>query len=338
MTQHAPSPASPAAGPAPLLEVADLSVSIGGMPIINKVSLTLNEGEVVGLVGESGSGKSVSSLAIMRLLPKEAAITASRLRLLGEDLLQATERRCEQLRGSAIAMIFQEPMTALNPVLTVGEQIIETVIRHEGVGRRVARARAIDALGRVGIPAAAQRVDDYPHQMSGGMRQRAMIAVALACQPRVLIADEPTTALDVTIQAQILELLQDLQEEYRMGTVMITHDLGVVSSFADRVMIMYSGRVIEEAPAGAVFDAPRHPYTRGLLASIPSSEVDTDRLYAIPGTVPPAFDPPPGCRFEPRCAHAAAGCRLAQPALLACGPDHRAACLRLDEITPAGAP
>ncbi|QCP88350.1 ABC transporter ATP-binding protein (plasmid) [Cereibacter sphaeroides] len=338
MTQHPPSLASPVAGPAPLLEVADLSVRIGGVPIIDKVSMTLREGEVVGLVGESGSGKSVSSLAIMRLLPKEAEITASRLRLLGEDLLQASERRYEQLRGSAIAMIFQEPMTALNPVLTVGEQIIETVIRHEGVGRRVARARAIDALGRVGIPASAQRVDDYPHQMSGGMRQRAMIAVALACQPRVLIADEPTTALDVTIQAQILELLQDLQEEYRMGTVMITHDLGVVSSFADRVMIMYSGRVIEEAPAGAAFDAPRHPYTRGLLASIPSSEVDTDRLYAIPGTVPPAFDPPPGCRFEPRCAHAAAGCRLAQPALLACGPDHRAACLRLDEITPAGAP
>lgn len=312
----------------PLLEVENLAVSIGGLPIVNGVSLTLHEGEVVGIVGESGSGKSVSSLAIMRLLPKQAKITADKMLLMGEDLLQTNEKRYEEIRGSSISMIFQEPMTALNPVLTVGEQIIETVRRHEGLSRRAARVRAIDALGRVGIPAPAQRVDDYPHQMSGGMRQRAMIAMALACQPRVLIADEPTTALDVTIQAQILELLQDLQEEYRMGTIMITHDLGVMSSFADRVLIMYAGRVVEAAKAMDVFETPAHPYTRGLLASIPSSEVDTDRLYAIPGTVPPPFDQPPGCRFEPRCSHAIAACREALPPLAESSSGHLSACIR----------
>ncbi|EKF18633.1 ABC transporter ATP-binding protein [Nitratireductor pacificus] len=311
-----------------LLDVRDLCVSFGDLPIVNGVSFTLHEGEVVGIVGESGSGKSVSSLAIMRLLPRQARITASRLEFMGEDLLSASERRYEELRGAAISMIFQEPMTALNPVLTVGEQIVETVRRHEGVSRRIARQRALDALGRVGIPAAAQRLDDYPHQMSGGMRQRAMIAMALACNPRVLIADEPTTALDVTIQAQILELLQDLQEEFRMGTVMITHDLGVVSSFTDRVMIMYAGQVVEDAPAQNVFSGPRHPYTEGLLASIPSSEEDTERLYAIPGTVPPPFDLPPGCRFEPRCSDARPPCRTARPRLIACGEDHMAACIR----------
>ncbi|MEO1987117.1 MAG: ABC transporter ATP-binding protein [Martelella sp.] len=311
-----------------MLDVRDLCVSFGDLPVVNGVSFTLHEGEVVGIVGESGSGKSVSSLAIMRLLPRHTRITASRLQFMGEDLLSASERRYEELRGAAISMIFQEPMTALNPVLTVGDQIIETVRRHEGISRKLARRRALDALGRVGIPAAAQRIDDYPHQMSGGMRQRAMIAMALACNPRVLIADEPTTALDVTIQAQILELLQDLQEDYRMGTVMITHDLGVVSSFADRVMIMYAGQVVEDAQARDIFGDPRHPYTEGLLASIPSSETDTERLYAIPGTVPPPFDLPPGCRFAPRCAHARPPCQDARPKLIGCGADHLAACIR----------
>ena len=311
-----------------LLEVHDLCVSFGSLPIVTGISFSLRAGEVVGIVGESGSGKSVSSLAIMRLLPRHARITAQRLTLMGEDLLSAGERRYEELRGAVMSMIFQEPMTALNPVLSVGEQIIETIRRHEGLSRRLARRRAIDALARVGIPAPAQRVDDYPHQMSGGMRQRAMIAMALACNPRVLIADEPTTALDVTIQAQILELLQDLQEEYRMGTVIITHDLGVVSSFTDRVMIMYAGQVVEAADAESVFGAPRHPYTEGLLASIPSSEQDTKRLYAIPGTVPPPFDLPPGCRYEPRCAYAREPCREAPPPLIPCGPGHLAACIR----------
>lgn len=312
----------------PLLDIRNLRVSIGRVPIVDGISFSLHEGEVVGIVGESGSGKSVSSLALMRLLPRHASIRADRLTLLGEDLLAASERRYEQLRGAVMSMIFQEPMTALNPVLTVGEQVMETVRRHEGLTRRAARQRAIDVLARVGIPAPAQRVDDYPHQLSGGMRQRAMIAIALACNPRVLIADEPTTALDVTIQAQILELLQDLQEEYRMGTIMISHDLGVVSSFTDRVMIMYAGQVVEDAAADQVFDRPCHPYTEGLLASIPSSEEEVERLNTIPGTVPPLFDLPPGCRFEPRCGYARMPCRQGQPRLVEYAPDHRAACIR----------
>ncbi|MBW3095690.1 ABC transporter ATP-binding protein [Pseudohoeflea coraliihabitans] len=312
----------------PLLEVRNLKVAFGAVPVVSGVSFTVHQGEVVGIVGESGSGKSVSALALMRLLPRHAHISAERMNFCGEDLLSADRRRYEQLRGADIAMIFQEPMTALNPVLTVGEQIAETLRRHERLGRRQARARAIDALARVGIPAPARRVDDYPHQMSGGMRQRAMIAMALACQPRVLIADEPTTALDVTIQAQILELLQDLQEEFQMGTVMITHDLGVVSSFADRVMIMYAGQVVEDASAAQAFASPKHPYTEGLLASIPLSQSDVDRLYAIPGAVPPPFDLPPGCRFEPRCAASRPPCREARPVLYPCGDDHRVACIR----------
>ncbi|WP_173934339.1 ABC transporter ATP-binding protein [Chelativorans sp. Marseille-P2723] len=312
----------------PVLEVQNLRVSIGRTTIVDGVSFSLSEREVVGIVGESGSGKSVSSLALMRLLPRHAMIEADKLTLMGENLLAASERRYEQLRGAVMSMIFQEPMTALNPVLTVGEQVIETVRRHQGMSRSQARRYAIDILARVGIPAPSQRVDDYPHQLSGGMRQRAMIAIALACNPRVLIADEPTTALDVTIQAQILELLQDLQEEYRMGTIMISHDLGVVSSFTDRVLIMYAGKVVEDAAAEEMFERPRHPYTEGLLASIPSSEEDVERLYAIPGTVPPPFDLPPGCRFEPRCRHARPPCSEAQPSLMECAPDHRAACIR----------
>jgi peptide/nickel transport system ATP-binding protein len=328
-------PPTPQPGPvsgtdtAPLLEVVNLRVRFGALPVVDGVSFTLNSGEVLGIVGESGSGKSVSALALMRLLPKQATITADRLTFMGEDLLSASERRYEGLRGASMAMIFQEPMTALNPVLTIGSQIMETVRRHTGADRRQARARALDALKRVGIPAADQRIDEYPHQMSGGMRQRVMIAMALACTPRVLIADEPTTALDVTIQAQILELLQDLQEEYRMGTVMITHDLGVVSSFADRVMIMYAGQVVEQAAAADLFGAPAHPYTEGLLASIPSTETDVARLYTIRGMVPPPFAFPPGCRFAPRCDHARPVCATARPGLLALrGTDHAAACIR----------
>jgi peptide/nickel transport system ATP-binding protein len=221
-------------------------------------------------------------------------------------------------------------MTALNPVLTIGRQITETIRRHTGASAAQARVQALDALKRVGIPAADQRIDDYPHQMSGGMRQRVMIAMALACRPRVLIADEPTTALDVTIQAQILELLQDLQDEYRMGTVLITHDLGVVSSFADRVMIMYAGQVVEQGGAAALMGGPAHPYTAGLLASIPSAEMDVERLQAIPGMVPPPFAFPPGCRFAPRCGFAQPVCATLRPPMLpvAGAADHHAACLR----------
>ncbi len=314
--------------PPPLLEVVNLRVRFGSLPVVDGVSFTLHSGEVLGIVGESGSGKSVSALALMRLLPPGATITADRLTLMGEDLLTAPEPRYENLRGASMAMIFQEPMTALNPVLTIGRQITETIRRHTGASAPQARAQALDALKRVGIPAADQRIDEYPHQMSGGMRQRVMIAMALACRPRVLIADEPTTALDVTIQAQILELLQDLQDEYQMGTVLITHDLGVVSSFADRVMIMYAGQVVEQAPAAALFGAPAHPYTSGLLASIPSAEVDVARLQAIPGMVPAPFAFPPGCRFAPRCGFARPVCASDRPPLAPVAADHRAACIR----------
>ncbi len=313
---------------APLLEVEDLSVSIGGLPILNRVSFRLEAGENLGIVGESGSGKSMTALALMRLLPPGGKITATRLRLLGEDLLTARESRLEALRGSTMGMIFQEPMTALNPVFTIGDQIAETARRHLKLRPREARDRAIEALRRVGIPAPEARVDDYPHQLSGGMRQRVMIAMALICRPKLLIADEPTTALDVTIQAQILDLMLDLQQEYRMGVILISHDLGVVSAFTDRVLIMYLGQVLESAPASRIFSEPRHPYTEALLASIPDIGREEERLRAIRGAVPPIFDLPPGCRFAPRCDHARPVCETAVPQLVAVGPDHRAACIR----------
>jgi oligopeptide/dipeptide ABC transporter ATP-binding protein len=313
---------------APLLEVENLSVSFGPLQILSGLSFSVGQGEILGIVGESGSGKSMTALAVMRLLPPGGRMSADRLHLMGEDILAAPESRLEELRGSAMGMIFQEPMTALNPVLTVGEQIAETVRRHLRVAPREARERAIEALRRVGIPSPEARVDDYPHRMSGGMRQRVMIAMALVCRPRLLIADEPTTALDVTIQAQILDLMLDLQDEYKMGIILISHDLGVVSAFTDRVLIMYLGQVLEAAPAEAVFTGPRHPYTGGLLASIPPVDRDMARLTAIPGTVPPIFELPPGCRFAPRCADMRPACTTALPALVELAPGHRAACIR----------
>jgi oligopeptide/dipeptide ABC transporter ATP-binding protein len=321
----------PAAGigtPEPLLDVQNLSVFIGSLRIVEGVSLVLKPGERLGIVGESGSGKSMTALALMNLLPTGGRITADRLTLMGEDLLTASPSRFEQLRGSAMGMIFQEPMTALNPVLTIGEQIIETVRRHEKIGRREARDRSIEALRRVGIPSPEKRIDDYPHRLSGGMRQRVMISMALICRPKLLIADEPTTALDATIQAQILNLMLDLQDEYGMGIVFISHDLHVVSAFAERVMIMYLGRVVEEATAATLFQAPRHPYTEGLLNSVPPIDRDVDRLAAIEGSVPPINELPPGCRFAPRCTYARPECDSALPPLIQVGEDHHAACVR----------
>ena len=321
-------PVRSADAPPPLLEVENLCVSFGSLGILSDLSFSVNEGEILGIVGESGSGKSMTALSVMHLLPEGGRMRADRMRLMGEDILNAPEHRLESLRGSAMGMIFQEPMTALNPVMTVGRQIAETVRRHMKVSRHEARDRAIEALRRVGIPSPERRFDDHPHTMSGGMRQRVMIAMALVCRPRLLIADEPTTALDVTIQAQILDLMLDLQDEFRMGIILISHDLGVVSAFTDRVMIMYLGQTLEEAQADDAFGDPRHPYTEGLLASIPPTDRDIDRLVAIPGTVPPMFDLPPGCRFAPRCAAMRPVCETAVPRLVSVAPGHRAACIR----------
>jgi len=312
----------------PLLDVDNLQVSFGPVTIPDGVSFRLNPGEILGIVGESGSGKSMTALSLMRLLPEIAQVNARRLNLLGEDLLQASESRMTALRGSTIGMIFQEPMTALNPVMTIGEQVAETAWRHLGIGKRASWSQALDALRRVGIPSPAKRAREYPHQLSGGMRQRVMIAMALICQPRLLIADEPTTALDVTIQAQILDLMLDLQREYRMAIILISHDLGVVSAFCDHVLIMYLGQVMEEGRADTIFSKPGHPYTEALLASIPRIDTKEDRLKAIRGTVPPVFDQPPGCRFAPRCDYSRPICETGRPRLVACSAGNFAACIR----------
>jgi peptide/nickel transport system ATP-binding protein len=312
----------------PLLEVENLSVSFARTTIVRDISFSLQPGETLGIVGESGSGKSMTALALMRLLPPGGQLKADRFTLLGEDMLRAGEARLEELRGSAMGMIFQEPMTALNPVLTIGDQLMETVRRHTGIGRREARDRAIEALRRVGIPSPEHRIEEYPHRLSGGMRQRVMIAMALICRPRLLIADEPTTALDVTIQAQILDLMLGLQDEYRMGIILISHDLRVVSAFTNRVQIMYLGHVMEHGSAADVFETPRHPYTEALLASIPPIDHDEERLKAIEGTVPMAAARPPGCPFEPRCTYARPPCAAAVPPLVEFGGGHGAACIR----------
>jgi peptide/nickel transport system ATP-binding protein len=270
---------------------------------VDGVSLSVDAGETLAVVGESGSGKSVTALSILRLISQPPGrIVGGRILLRGHDLLSASSADMQAIRGKEISMIFQEPMTSLNPVFSCGEQIVETVVRHDRVTRRAARLRAIEMLERVGIPAAAQRVDEYPHQMSGGMRQRVMIAMALACRPSVLIADEPTTALDVTIQAQILELLRQLQHELGMAVILITHDLGVVAETADRVAVMYAGQVVEYCDVHAAFRQPLHPYTAGLQASLPKLGVVQDRLRVIPGNVPNPARFPTGCRFHPRCA------------------------------------
>ncbi len=299
------------------------------MPAVDGVSLSVARGKTLGIVGESGCGKSMLSLSVMRLVPQPGRIAAGQVVFDGQDVLGLDAAALRGLRGNRIAMIFQEPMTSLNPVFTVGDQIMEAMRAHD---RRASaadlRARAAAALDRVRIPAAARRLDDYPHQMSGGMRQRVMIAMALSCGPDLLIADEPTTALDVTVQAQILDLLRDLQAQTGMAIILITHDLGVVAEMADEVAVMYAGRVVERASGTAIFDDPQHPYTLGLLGSIPRVEETRDRLLAIEGAVPAPFALPTGCRFNPRCVFRAARCMEVDPQLLPLGPDHAAACIR----------
>lgn len=320
-----------------LLHVQGLSTAFmtgrGEITAIEDVSFSLKEGEILGIVGESGSGKSVTALTIMGLLPRPPArIAAGSVKFQGQELTKLSSREMQRIRGPGIAMIFQEPMTSLNPVFSIGDQIMETIRAHETLPAAALRKRAIDMLDKVGIPSAARRLDDYPHQMSGGQRQRVMIAIALACNPKLLIADEPTTALDVTIQAQILDLLMDLRDEFRMAIMIITHNMGVIAETADRVLVMYAGRVIEEAPVARIFDHPVHPYTRGLLECVPSITEDRARLIAIPGTLPDPARRPPGCRYSVRCRYAQPSCSEALPPLILEEADHWAACLRAKEL------
>ncbi len=283
------------------------------MPAVIDVGFHVNPGETLSLVGESGSGKSLTALSIMRLVQPPGRIAAGKIELNGRSLLELSEREMQDIRGAGVALIFQEPMTALNPVFTIGNQIEETLRIHGRATRRTARQKAIDLLEAVSIPEPAKRVRDYPHQLSGGLRQRALIAMSLACEPSVVIADEPTTALDVTIQAQILDLLRDLQRRMGLALLLITHDLGVVAQMADRVAVMYAGRIVEEAPVKELFRDPKHPYTQGLMASMPGGEPG-QRLRAIQGTVPPLGQLPPGCSFTPRCPYRFEPCPTAHPA------------------------
>jgi peptide/nickel transport system ATP-binding protein/oligopeptide transport system ATP-binding protein len=296
---------------------------------IDGVSFRIDRGEVLGLVGESGCGKSMTALCIMRLVPSPGRITAGRIVFDGADLLTLPEPAMRAVRGARIGMIFQEPMTALNPVLTAGYQIAEALLIHRAISRRQAWQRAVELLGEVGIPDAASRARDYPHQLSGGMRQRVMIAMAIACEPDLLIADEPTTALDVTIQAEILDLLRELRARRGMGLLLITHDLGVVAEQADRVAIMYAGRIVEEAPTPELFANPLHPYTRALLRSMPTLGAHRERLETIPGNVPDITRRPSGCSFRDRCPLVIPDCAVAPPPLESKRPGHTAACIRV---------
>jgi peptide/nickel transport system ATP-binding protein/oligopeptide transport system ATP-binding protein len=323
----------------PLLEVRDLQTTFDlsktlSVCAVDGVSFNVHAGETLAIVGESGSGKSVTSLSIMGLLPKDIGrISGGSIKLHGREITALSDAEMRDIRGKEIGMIFQEPMTSLNPVHTVGQQIAEMVIRHENLSRAKARARAIEMLDLVGIPEPNTRVDNYPHEMSGGMRQRAMIAMALACEPRILIADEPTTALDVTIQAQMLELMGDLQKKLGMAIIFITHDLGVVAEVADRVVVMYAAQVVETASVEDIFRNPRMPYTAGLMNSIPrlGSSIIKTRLEAIPGTVPALTSLPQGCRFHPRCAYATDACAAAVPTLEA-ADGHFIRCARWKEL------
>ena len=319
----------------PLLEVDDLRTHFhtpgGVVRSVDGVSYTVRAGRTLGVVGESGCGKSVTALSILRLVPTPPGRHMGAVRLRGTDLMRLSEREMRQIRGNRISMIFQEPMTSLNPVLTVGRQIAETVQLHQKASRADAMKRAVEMLRVVQIPEPERRVNEYPHQLSGGMRQRVMIALALACNPEVLIADEPTTALDVTIQAQILDLIKRLQKELGMGVVMITHDLGVVAESCDRVVVMYAGKKVEEADVIDLFDRPLHPYTRALMASMPAMNTASTRLTEIPGLVPAAHELGRGCAFAARCSHARERCRAETPRLAQQGGDHVVACFAVEE-------
>jgi len=319
---------------APLLEIRGLKTHFatddGIVRAVDGVDLTIEKGETLGVVGESGCGKTVTAMSILKLIAMPPGrIVEGRIMFEGRDLVPLTSRALDEVRAKKIGFIFQEPMTSLNPVLTIGEQIAESLRRHEGLSGRDALDRTVEMLKLVQIPNAPARVQDYPYQFSGGMRQRVMIAMALACKPKLVIADEPTTALDVTIQAQILDLLQDMKERFGMAVMLITHAMGVVAETAQRVVVMYAGKIVEEAPVGTLFEDPRHPYTQGLIRSIPRIDLDSahkTRLEAIGGSVPIMINPPPGCRFAPRCRHAMSLCTEREPALREIAPGHRMAC------------
>jgi oligopeptide/dipeptide ABC transporter ATP-binding protein len=317
-------------GQEPLLSVRELSTHFftpgGAVKAVDEVSFDVPAGKTVALVGESGCGKTVTAYSLLRLVPPPGRIVGGEIVFEGRDLLRLSEREMRALRGDRIAMVFQEPMTSLNPVFTVGEQIAESIRVHRGAGRRAARAQAIELLSRVRMPSPEARVDEYPHQLSGGMRQRVMIAMALACDPRLLIADEPTTALDVTIQAQILQLLRDLQAETGMSVLFITHDFGIVAETADEVVVMYAARVVERAGVRELFSRPLHPYTLGLFASLPALARGRARLSSIPGSVPDPLEFPPGCRFHPRCGRAIDACSRVEPTLRELCAGHFVAC------------
>jgi peptide/nickel transport system ATP-binding protein len=323
-----------------LLEVSGLRTSFrleegGEFAAVDGVSFSVDAGRTLGIVGESGCGKSVTSLSIMGLLPKgQGRISAGTVRFEGRDLGTLAPEEMRALRGDRMAMIFQEPMTSLNPAFTIGDQLIEGIRVHRNVGADEARNHAIEMLRRVRIPSPERRIDEYPHKLSGGMRQRVMIAMALSCEPKLLIADEPTTALDVTIQAQVLDLMRTLREETGTAIILITHDLGVVAELADEVVVMYSGRIVERASVQRLFEHPQHPYTIGLLGSIPSLHLEQQRLHAIDGQVPTPMTQVQGCRFAPRCPFAVAKCRAEDPPLLAMGEGQEAACWRapLDDL------
>jgi peptide/nickel transport system ATP-binding protein len=321
-----------------LLEVRDLRTYFrtddGIVKAVDGVSFEVEKGQTLGIVGESGSGKSVTCLTIMGLNAKKSAITSGEALFNGEDLITAPKKRLRDIRGNDIAMIFQDPMTSLNPVHTIGKQLVEAVQLHRDVSKRQAKLRALELLKAVGIPRAERRIDDYPHQFSGGMRQRVMIAMALVNDPDLLIADEPTTALDVTTQAQILELMNRLQREFGSAIIMITHDLGVIAEIADEVVVMYAARVAEHGTVDQLFNRPHHPYTWGLLGSLPRLDADTDRLVQIQGQPPSLLNPPRGCRFNPRCPYVMNVCKQQEPDLrpISNEPEHLQAC-HLDEET-----
>jgi len=317
----------------PVLSVQNLRMSFftsdGEVRALDGVSFDIVSGSTLGLVGESGCGKSVTALSIMKLLPQHSSrITGGRILFQGRDLAPLGAQAMRAVRGKKISMIFQDPMTSLNPVMTVGDQVIEAILLHEAVGRKAARVRAIEMLGLVGIPSPELRMAQYPFQLSGGMRQRVMIAMALCCNPSLLLADEPTTALDVTVQAQILDLMADLQRKFEMGVLLITHDLGVVAHYSNEVAVMYGGKIVERAKTADLFQQPRHPYTQGLMSSIPGEQPPKSTIDAIPGNVPSALNWPTGCRFRTRCALAGPDCAAAEPPLAQVAPHHWAACFR----------